>query len=164
MDFKNQSQISLTEVFERYSDMLYRLALTHTANREDAEDACQDVFIRYSQSKQSFKDEEHIKSWLVRVCINRCHDIARHKKIRYHLDIDEVRDVIADDTKAEEYLQLTEILGELPCKYKDIIILHYYEGYSIKECTGLLGLSLSAAKMRLMRARELMKDKLTKEG
>ncbi|MBQ3182456.1 MAG: RNA polymerase sigma factor [Clostridia bacterium] len=164
MDFQKHIQMSLTEAFERYSDMLYRLALTHTANREDAEDACQDVFIRYSQAKQHFKDDEHIKAWLIRVCINRCHDISRHRKIRMHLDIDEIRDVIADDTKAEEYVQLTEILADLPAKYKDVIILHYYEGYSIEECTRLLGISLSAVKMRLMRARDMMKEKLTEEG
>lgn len=161
MDFQKHIQMTLTDVFDRYADMLYRLALTHTANREDAEDACQDVFIRYSQTKQGFKDEEHVKAWLVRVCINRCHDITRHRKIRTHLDIDDIRDVIADDTKAEDYLHLTEALGELPDKYKDIIILHYYEGYGIEEAARLLGISLSAAKMRLMRARELMKDKLT---
>ena len=164
MDFQKHIQMSLAEAFERYSDMLYRVALTHTASREDAEDACQDVFIRYSQGKQSFKDEEHTKAWLVRVCINRCHDISRHRKIRNHLDIDDIHDVIADETKAEEYIQLTEALGELPDKYKDVIILHYYEGYSIEECTKLLGISASAAKMRLMRARELMKEKLIKEG
>ncbi len=164
MDFQKNIQMSLTEAFERYSDMLYRLALTHTANREDAEDACQDVFIRYSQAKQSFKDKEHVKAWLIRVCINRCHDISRHRKTRSHLDIDDIHDIIADDTKAAEYVHLTEILGELPDKYKDVIMLHYYEGYSIEECTKLLGISLSAAKMRLMRARELMKEKLTEEG
>lgn len=164
MDFQKHIQISLTEAFERYSDMLYRVALTHTASREDAEDACQDVFIKYCHAKQCFKDEDHIKAWLVKVCINRCHDISRRRKIRNHLDIDDIHDVIADDTKAEEYIELTEALGELPDKYKDVIILHYYEGYSIEECTRLLGISLSAAKMRLMRARDLMKEKLTKEG
>lgn len=164
MDFQKHIQMPLTDAFERYADMLYRLALTHTTNREDAEDACQDVFIRFSQAKQSFKDEEHVKAWLIRVCINRCHDITRHRKIRAHLDIDDIRDIIADDTQAEDYVHLTEVLGELPDKYKDIIILHYYEGYSIEEAARLLGISLSAAKMRLMRARDLMKDKLTQGG
>ncbi len=161
MDFPKHAHLSPADVFERYADMLYRVALTHTADREDAEDACQDVFIRYSQSNKIFKDEEHIKAWLVRVCINRCHDITRHRKIRAHLDIDDIRDVIADDTKAEDYAHLTEVLSLLPDKYKDIIILHYYEGYGIEEAARLLGISLSAAKMRLMRARDMMKDKLT---
>ncbi len=163
MDFQKHIQMSLTEAFERYSDMLYRIALTHTVNREDAEDACQDVFIRYSQANKHFKDTEHIKAWLIRVCINRCHDISRHGKIRSHLDIDDIREVIADDTKAEEYIHLTDTIAQLPDKYKDIIILHYYEGYSIEEVSKLLNISLSAAKMRLMRAREITKDKLTKE-
>ena len=163
MDFKKSFNMSLDEAYERYSDMLFRLALTHTSCREDAEDACQDVFIKYAQLKQSFKDTEHIKAWLIRVCINRCHDLSRHRKIRTHLDIDDVRDVVADDKSAEEYIHLTNILSELPSKYKDIIILRYYEGYSLEECTAILHISISNAKMRLMRARELIKDKLTKE-
>ncbi|MBR6514287.1 MAG: RNA polymerase sigma factor [Clostridia bacterium] len=163
MDFKKSINMSLTDVYDRHSDMLFRIALTHTSCREDAEDACQDVFIKFSQLNKSFIDDEHIKSWLIRTCINRCHDISRYHKIRNHLDIDDIRDIIADDDMAKEYLSLNEALRELPSKYKDIIILHYYEGYSLEECSRLLKISLSNSKMRLMRAREMMKIKIEKE-
>ena len=155
--------IPLENVFDMYGDMLFRIALTHTANREDAEDACQDVFVKYAQYNQSFKDQEHIKSWLIRVCINRCHDLERRRRIRSHLDIYDMPDLIAEESIAHDYIHLTDALSKLPVKYKDVIILHYYEDLSVEECSHALNISISAVKMRLMRARDLTKEILTKE-
>lgn len=163
MDLMTRRQQCLTETFNAYGNMLYRIALTHTGSREDAEDACQDVFIKFSLTDQVFTTEEHKKAWLVRVLINHCRDLIRKRKIRTHLSLEDIEQVISDTSLSGEYAELLSLVDSLPVKYREVIILHYLEGYSVEETAKLLSISVSGIKMRLMRAREMIKDNITKE-
>lgn len=163
MNPKPLSKSSLTEVYSLYADILFRIALTHTCNREDAEDACQDVFIKYVTENITFKDREHEKAWLIRVLINHCRDLIRKHKVRSHLPLSELENVISDTDDRETYFELTEALDGIPIKYKEVIILHYLEGLSIEECSVVLKASVSAIKMRLMRAKEMIRKILKEE-
>lgn len=154
------NKTGLAEVYDRYADMLYRLALSHTQNREDAEDAVQDVFTKYIATSPRFTDIEHERAWLVRVTINRCHDLVRRGKIRTHESLDDITDLPSEES-AEGGVMKT--LSELPEKYRTAIALHYLEGFSVEEISRMLGISLSASKMRLSRGRELLKNLLTDE-
>lgn len=140
-------------VYDKYSDMLYRLSLSHLLSREDAEDAVHDVFIKYYHSNPRFFSDEHEKAWFVRVAINQCHDIARKRKIRTHAPLEDAEDVSAEIGGGE----MTDMVLRLEDTYKTPILLHYYEGYSIEECARILRISVSAVKMRLARAREKLK-------
>lgn len=164
MDSTKEQNLRLTEAYNSYSDTLFRIALTHTCNREDAEDACQDVFIKYVSSTVAFDSKEHEKAWLIRVLINHCRDLIRKHKIRTHLSLDEISDILPDTDTSSEYMELLEIIEKLPLKYKEVVILHYLEGYSIEETAQILKFSVSAAKMRLLRAREMIKNNYSKEG
>lgn len=148
---------SVTEQFEdiynKYSSMLYRLALTHLLSKEDAEDAVHDVFIKYMNSNPHFFNEEHEKAWFVRVTVNQCHDAARRRLIRTHSPLEEASE-IASEIGASE---VTEAVLQLEEIYKTPVVLHYYEGYSVEECARILRISVSAVKMRLARAREKLK-------
>lgn len=148
---------SVTERFEviydRYSNMLYRLALTHLLSKEDAEDAVHDVFIKYMNNTPRFSDSEHEKAWFIRVTVNRCHDVARRRKLRTHSPLEDAAEVCAEMGAGE----VTEAVLSLEDTYKTPILLHYYEGYSVEECAKILRISVSAVKMRLARAREKLK-------
>ena len=163
MDLMTRRQQVLTEAYRYYGDMLYRIALTHTASREDAEDACQDVFIKYVLAEQVFESEDHKKAWLVRVLINHCRDLIRKRKIRTHLSMEEIEEIVSDPSHTNEYAELIRIVEALPMKYREVIILHYLEGYSVEETSKMLTITASGVKMRLMRAREMIKEELTKE-
>lgn len=163
MDSAKAKKERLAEAYNSYADTLFRIALTHTCNREDAEDACQDVFIKYANSEISFETKEHEKAWFIRVLINHCRDLIRKHKIRCHLSLDEISDIISDSENTSEYLELITIVEKLPVKYREVVILHYLEGYALEECAKLLKASLSAVKMRLMRARDMIKDNYNKE-
>src|SRR5574344_1590409 len=63
-------EFSIEKIVQEYSDMVYRLALSRTRNKEDAEDVFQEVFLKLSKCKTDFESEEHIKFWLIRVTIN----------------------------------------------------------------------------------------------
>ena len=140
-------------VYNKYSNMLYRLSLSHLLNREDAEDAVHDVFIKYYHSNPHFFSDEHEKAWFVRVTINQCHDIARKRKLRTHAPLEEAADVCTEMGGGE----VIDLVLHLEDTYKTPILLHYYEGYSIEECARILRISVSAVKMRLARAREKLK-------
>lgn len=155
-----ENKATLAEVYDKYADMLYRLALSHTQSREDAEDAVQDVFTKYIATSPRFADTEHERAWLVRVTVNRCHDLVRRRKLRTHESLDDITDLPSEESAGTSVLKT---LSELPEKYRTAIALHYLEGFSVEEISKMLGISLSACKMRLSRGRELLKNLLTDE-
>ncbi len=147
-------------VYSKYSDMLYRIALSHLLCKEDAEDAVHDVFIKYMNSVFHFFSEEHEKAWFIRVTVNLCHDMARRRKIRSHAPLEEALTVFEEAGSGEIMRQILE----LEDIYKTPILLHYYEGYSVEETARILRISVSAVKMRLSRAREKLKRDFPNEG
>ena len=151
----------LAAVYDRYADMLYRIALSHTQSKEDAEDAVQDVFTKYITVSTNFSDEEQERAFLVRATINRCHDLMRRKKIREHDSLDDITEIESEEN--EDAKDVMKMLSLLPEKYKTAIVLHYLEGFSVEEISKMLGISLSGAKMRLSRGRELLKNLITDE-
>ena len=70
MDNNFVQDISVEELLERYSSMVFRLAFSKTKNKNDAEDITQEVFLKYMKSNKQFNDEEHRKAWLLKVTIN----------------------------------------------------------------------------------------------
>jgi RNA polymerase sigma-70 factor (ECF subfamily) len=152
---------SFERVYQQYADMMYRVALSHVSHREDAEDVVHDVFIKYMEALPTFSDDEHERAWLVRATINRCHDLLRRGKIREHESLDDITDLPSEENGTATDLFRT--LAELPEKYKTAIVLHYLEGFSVEEVARMLGISLSAVKMRLSRGRELLKNILNDE-
>lgn len=146
----------IAEVYDRYSDMLFRIALGQLQNKHDAEDAVQDVYLKYIHHIPSFNNEEHLRSWLIRVTLNVCHDIVRKRNVRAAISIDDIGDIATEDTTG--MIDLMNTLSSLPEKYREIIILHYLEGFSLEQITKMLKISLSAAKMRLLRGRQILKD------
>lgn len=148
--------MKLEQAYEKYADMLYRLALSHLKNPHDAEDTVQDVFIKYINHFSILKDEEHERAWLIRTTVNRCYDLLKYNSKRNHIALDEVNEIAAEEK--ELHIEIFQILEKLPAKNKTVIILHYLEGFSIDEIARMLHLSTSAVKMRLSRGREQMKE------
>ena len=148
------------EVIDKYSNMVYRLALAHMKNKHDAEDVFQDVFIRYISKPRAFESEEHRKAWLIRVTINRCRSVwsAWFRKSESLDDSIVVEPAVQDN--------LSEYLTLLPQKYRSVIHLFYYEEFSVKEISKVLGAKESTIRTWLTRARAILGKKLieTKTG
>lgn len=152
---------AVERAYHAHADMLYRLALSHLTHVDDAKDALQDVFVKLAVADNRFKDDEHERAWLIRVMINRCHDLQRRRNIRLYTPLDEVSDL--PDSRESERPAVLYAVDTLPDKLKAVVVLHYLEGYSVEETASILKLSVSAVKMRLSRARDALKDHLTKE-
>lgn len=156
------SMNSIEKIYDNYADMLYRIALTHTSSKEDALDVVQDVFVKYVSLNKNISDEGHLKAWLIRVTINRSHDLTRKNKVRSYTPLEDVYELPNEENNIPEAVR--EMLSSLPEAHKDVIVLHYLEGFSVEETANILKLSVSATKMRLLRARENIKNLYTKEG
>ena len=150
----------ISAVYELYSDMLYRLALSHLQNSEDAMDAVQDVFLKYTETSPDFKDDNHKKAWLIRTTVNRCYDMLRHKKIRNHASLDEISELSFSEDAPRNGEDVFSMLSSLPVKIRTVMVLHYLEGFSVEEVAKQLTLTESAVKMRLKRGRELLQNLL----
>lgn len=145
----------IDRVYKKYSDSLYRLAIARLLNATDAEDAVHDVFATYMSKMPDFNDGLHEKAWFVRSTINRCNDLLRKKKVRLYVPLDEALGLQVNDDKS--FLEVAELLEKLSDDYRETVILHYLEGYTLEETAEILEISLSAAKMRISRAKEILR-------
>lgn len=140
----------------KYTDTVLRLAFTYLKNMSDAQDLCQEVFLRLYKKQAAFKDEEHEKAWIIRVAINACKDVIRSQwKKRFFLT-DEIIVPIED----EENKEIVALVLELPIKYRSVIYLYYFENYSTAEVANILGRNEATIRTQLKRARELIKNKM----
>ena len=145
----------IDEVIEKYSSMVYRLALTHMKSKHDAEDVFQDVFLSYISKPRSFVCEEHRKAWFIRVTINRSKSVLSTLWYRKTEPLDFS---IVFETKEET--DLFEYLRLLPQKYRSVIHLFYYEDLSIKQICEVLHAKESTVRTWLTRARSILGEKL----
>lgn len=141
--------------YRQYGDMLYRIAFVYTGSPYTAEDILQEVFIALMNTKKNFKSEEHKKAWLIRVTHNKCINTLKAQSNKA-ICIDELN-LKVTDSNSEQKIDVIKQVFALPVKYKAVIILYYYNDYSVDEIAKILKISKSAVKMRLSRGRELLK-------
>lgn len=112
------------------------LALCRMQSVQDAEDVYQDVFLRLLGQEASAWDGEHLRAWLLRCTVNRCHDLHRFRLRRPVLALADLPETAAEaDSGAAE---LWDAVAHLPEKLRVPIHLYYAEGYSTEEIAGLL--------------------------
>ena len=155
-------QLSKEEVFalavQRYSDTVFRAALHNCSCTADAEDVVQDVFEKLLQYKGHFESEEHLKAWLLRVAINRCHDLTR-AACQKNTELDE--NLPAPDSFADG--SVLDAVRALPEHFRNAVYLHYYEGYTAAEIGRMLGAPSNTVLSWLRRARAQLHTMLKEE-
>ena len=151
-----------TGAVEQYGDMVFRLAFSYTRSRNDAEDCCQNVFIKLFRREAAFTSEDHMKAWLINAIRHECTDLFR-SVWRKRVDLTEEMACFnaGEDASPEETGVLAQVLS-LSALHRECLILHYYEGYSLSEIARLLRTKESTVRVRLMRAREALKKALAK--
>lgn len=142
---------------DRYADTVRRLCMVHLKNREDTEDIFQNVFLKYALSSVDFQSAEHEKAWIIRVTINACRDLLRSFFRSRTVPMEESSSLAALEPETRDVL---EVVLALPEKYKNVIYLHYYEGYPAAEIGRILGKNTNTVYTLLDRGRKLLKEKL----
>ena len=143
-----------------FKDTVYRVALNYLKNPHNAEDICQEVFVRLYRTVKPPEEHEHLKAWLIRVTLNECKRFLASPWNRL-CSIDECLQLPFFDQP--ELNGVYSAVMKLPQKYRIAIYLHYYEGYSTGEIGSILGISTSAVCSRLERARKKLKIMLLEE-
>lgn len=151
------------EMLEKYISLyhgaVFRLAYSCLKNRADAEDVCEEAFIRLYLHDGTFEADENCRAWLMRVAVNLSRNMLKSCWFSRRTELDE-----NIPAKAHEDYELSRLLKRLNPKYRLVIHLYYYEGYSAKEISEITGTPVSTVTTRLSRAREQLKKILEKEN
>ena len=157
---KTYAGMSYEEVVEKYSDYITRMCVVWTQNEEAAKDCFQNTF----------NDSEHLKAWLLRVARNECNDYHRtfwNKNVSIGLDREKLERVKNDSVNKIQFDSDTEnlvkALRKLSLKYREVLVLYYYQEYSTKEISDILQLSVNTVKSRLQRGREKLAKIIKKQ-
>ena len=142
-------------MLEKYADMVYRLAISRTRDKDNGEDVFQEVFLRLSKNLPDFESEEHEKAWLIRVTI-KCRKNLLNSKWNRCVDSLET-ELTEEDIKMDSIYY--DVL-RLPQKYRTVIHLFYYENLPIKEISRILNTKETTIKTWLMRGRKKLKEML----
>lgn len=147
----------ITAIYQRQVLLLYRVCFTYLKNSTEAQEAVQDTFLQLIKTNPTFTSLEHDKAWLLRTAINLCKNRLRHWF--YHHD--SLTTAIEEQTATQDdYDETLASVLHLPAKYRGVLYLYYYEGYSTKEIASLLRRPPSTIRNYLMEARRLLQQEL----
>lgn len=146
---------------EKYQDRLFAAAFSVCKNPQDAEDVVQESFIVYHSSKKEFESEEHIKAWLLRVTINKAKNCCRSLWRNVSVPLEDYADSLEFECSNDR--TLFDAVMSLPEKYRIVLHLYYFEDYPVREIAGILSISESNVKVRLNRARAMLKEILKED-
>lgn len=149
----------LETLIDTHTNTLYRTALAILGNPAEAEDAVQDTFLRYLETRPQLRNSEHEKAWLLRVIINACRSRLRAAK-RHPLT-----ELLASyPAHGPEESAVVEAVLALPPRERTAVHLFYYEGYSTQEIAALTGQRPGTVRSHLSRARVRLRGILEGEN
>ena len=147
-----------TEYARRYKDTIFRVALNALGSTADADDIVQETLLRLLERQEPFENEKHLKYWLIRVSLNLCKNELR-VPWRRHKTLDDANVIPTFDNP--DYSQLYEDVMSLSEKYRTVLYLFYFEGYSVNEIADILDIRVTTVTSRLSRARQKLKFQMT---
>jgi RNA polymerase sigma-70 factor (ECF subfamily) len=148
------------DVLYRYQDTVYRIAFTYCRSTTEAEDIAQEVFIKYLTKAPHLTGEEHLKAWLIRVTINSAKSYLRSSWFKKTVPLSEQECHVAEDsTNCDVY----SAIMALPKKYRTVVILYYFEDYTVREIAKILNRTETAIQTQLQRARGKLKEELKED-
>ena len=150
-------EIELQQVVETYASSMYRLAYSYCANRPDAEDAVQEVLIKYLQQPPRCKSPDQLRAWLMTATANKCKDLLRSRRRR---PVQPLAEACADAGMDDDALDVRDAVLRLPVGQRGIVYLFYYEDMTTKQIAETLHLSETAVRSRLFQARKTLKTLL----
>ena len=151
----------LERLMEQYGSSLLRMCALYLKDADLAQDAVQETFIRAYRHIGDYRGESSERTWLTAIAINVSRDMLRTAWFRHQsrsTDIDTLPEKPADFEFPDNTV-LTEVM-HLPAKYREVVLLRYYEGLKLKEVASALGLSDGRVRSRLNKANELLRERL----
>lgn len=153
-----RSEWEANRAIDCYADLVRRVCMIHLKNHADTEDIFQTVFLKYVTGTTEFESEEHEKAWFIRVTINACKDLLRSFFRSRTVSLDDLLE--QPDQVPEDHREVLEAVLALPDKYRDVVYLHYYEGYTAPEIGTILHKNPNTVYTLLTRARDELRKML----
>lgn len=158
--------VEIEEVIAEHGDYLLRVAYLYVKNKATAEDIVQDVFISFYQKQAQYRGEASLRTYLVKMTVNRSHDYLRswsHKRVVLFEKI--TGKVIHTSpeqviVKKVERQELVEALFTLSIVYREVLILYYFEEMTTVEIAELLNCPEATVRTRLRRARKQLANQM----
>lgn len=144
----------IDRIVKTYSDSLLKTAFAILKSTADAEDAVQEVFVKLISKQPEFNNSDHEKAWLLRVTINISRNLLKSSSHK-NLPLTEEIPFLCNENS-----ELLSVVLSLPERYRTVIHLHYYEGYSIKEIAAITKQPAATVGTQLARGRKLLKNML----
>lgn len=157
--------MNLEEWIDRYGDEILRLCLAYLGDRQLAEDAFQETFLKAWKARETFRKESSEKTWLSHIAVNTCRDLLRSGWLRMRRKsrpFEELADSPSPAQPWEEGPVRTAVL-ELAGKYREVILLYYDQNMTIAEIAQLLHVNENTVSTRLRRARAKLAKRLREE-
>lgn len=164
MDTKQWTSITeFREFYDRQVKRVYRLAMVLMGNISDAEDVTQTVFLKAWEKKPDFRDSDHEIAWIFTTTRNQCKDIHKSFYRRKRTDLENAPEPqVTLETQMDS--EIWEALQSLTEKYRMVLYLYYYEGYSVRELSVILGRRESTLQTQLATGRKQIKSLLESKG
>ena len=147
-------QKTVLELFDRYADMVYRIALSYLRSQQEAEDVVQTVFLRLLEGGITVYPGKE-RAFLTKITINHCKNLLSTARRHETIALDETV-LLTQPEDQDIFLAIME----LPEKYRTVVSLHCIEGYSFREISEFLHIGISAVSMRLHRAKGILKQQI----
>jgi RNA polymerase sigma factor (sigma-70 family) len=147
-----------------YGNDVIRIAYTYLKQRQMAEDVAQEVFIKCYGKMDSFRNESSYKTWLIRITVNQCKDVLKSWTFKnlYFTDIFKPKQTSSSlehsFSSVQENLLISKQVIELPVRLREVIILFYYQEFSIEEISDMLKINSNTVRTRLHRGRQKLKE------
>lgn len=161
-------QLAFAELIDRYKARIFHTTSRILGNREDAEEAAQDTFLRAYRGLENFREEATFSTWIYRICVNACLNLLESRK---RFKVQKIESTPAAELPysespeiefAEEDLQ-ERILAEietLPAKYRTVLVLFHIQHLAYQEIMEIMQLPMSSVKTHLFRARAMLRERL----
>ena len=153
-DVRYVEKVEIAKLYDAYAQDVFRLALSYLYNSQDAEDVCHSVFLTLVEKDITLYPGSE-KAWLLKCAANACKD---QLKSLWKQNREELKDnMVFEDARDRE---IWVVVGTLPPKYRAVVHLYYYEGYSQEEIAKILGITRTAVQTRMQRARQTLEKEL----
>lgn len=157
------------QAFALLVDAMYprslRFALHMVGNREDAEEAVQDTFVRVYQNLGRFRDDARFEPWLFRILANRCRSLIvkrrRHSDLIQYGEVPDRAQLVTNGVEKDWTEEIHLILATLPAEQREAFLLRHVEDMAYEDIAAVTGVGLSALRMRVKRACDVLRARLT---
>ena len=170
-DTYQSAQMVVERLIEDYGQDVLKIAYLYVKDQQLAEDIFQEVFYKVMKNYHKFEHLSSEKTWLIRITINTCKDLLRTSWLRRVTTFGTLEEQNQtqyeqpfDMTQSESNNELYEMIMKLPQRYKEVILLFYYEDFSYDEMAKILNIPKGTVPSRLARGREKLKKMMEERG